>query len=287
MTSPALRISGNCPTLRLMPIKPLLKRLAPPAVRALWQWARSRNSLSERLKRVGQAVARRYEHTVAAGPFQGMRYGAEAFYSGYAPKLIGCYEAELHPTMQQILARDYTLLVDIGAAEGYYAVGLARGLPRSRVEAFESDDHARKLCGELVQLNHVADRVTLRGACDPEALHALPLDERSLVICDCEGYEIELIDPAAAPALSRCDLLVEMHDCFNPRITPTLLSRFQDTHDITLIDSRPHDPADFPAAHFLPPRDRALAVDDLRGAWLQWAFMKVKTPPASPACQPG
>ena len=205
-----------------------------------------------------------------------MSYGGESFCSGYAPKLLGCYEAELHPIFQRIFAKEYSLVVDIGAAEGYYAVGLARGANGAPVHAFEIDEHARALCAETARLNEVSERVVLHGGCDPAALRALPWAGRGLVICDCEGYEIVLMDPEAVPALKNCDLLIEMHDCFDSRITSTLLERFRSTHDIVLIDSAPRNPADFPAANFLSARERILAVDDGRAAAMQWAFMEVK-----------
>ncbi len=254
----------------------VLKRLVPPPALALRRWWRERNSFAARLQRVGEKVARHCGRIVMAGPFRGMRYGGESFCSGYAPKLLGCYEAELLPTFARILAKDYPFVVDIGAAEGYYAVGLARSTEHIRVHAFEIDDHARGLCEENARLNGVSGRIVLHGGCDLAALRALPWAGRGLVICDCEGYEITLMDPEAVPALKTCDLLVEMHDCFDPRITPTLVERFQGTHDIHLMATAPHDPADFPAAHFLPPEEQVLAVDDGRAASMQWAFMEAR-----------
>ena len=32
---------------------------------------------------------------------------------------------------------------------------------------------------------------------------------RALVVCDCEGYELELLCPAMVPALAHADLLIE------------------------------------------------------------------------------
>jgi hypothetical protein len=243
------------------------------------QWRRRRTE--RRLLRISSRLAEHYQQTVAAGPFKGMHYVTEAFCGGYAPKLLGCYEAELHPVIDAILRRPYVNIVDVGTAEGYYAVGLARHFPRSHVWGFELVPHARELCAELARLNGVADRVHLQGACDAAALNSLPLGSGSLLICDCEGAEIDILDPLAAPALTLCDLLVEMHDCYNPLITPTLLARFGETHDCTLVSSASHDPEAFPAAHFLPRKDRPLAVDDLRSESMQWGFFTVKPVPAN------
>ena len=63
---------------------------------------------------------------VSDGPFKGLKYPeyiscGSAIYS----KLLGTYEAELHDFIYSILRQDLEILVDIGCAEGYYAVGFA------------------------------------------------------------------------------------------------------------------------------------------------------------------
>lgn len=258
-------------------LKQRVKPLVPLAVfRVRDGWRRRR--FEERQRRAAEIdpiVAQHCGTTVIAGPFNGMRYGAHAFCGGYAPKLLGCYEAELHGVLTEALGRNYEVIVDIGAAEGYYAVGFARRFPQAQVFAFEIDQQAQSFCEEMIALNEVTDRVHLAGACTVDSLRSLPL-RSALLICDCEGGEFDLLRPDVVPDLASCDLLVEMHDHIDARITPTLLERFARTHDVALVDSRVHDPADFPAADFLPPRDRASAVDDLRGASMQWAWMTVR-----------
>jgi hypothetical protein len=61
---------------------------------------------------------------VRHGPFRGMRY--EANRVAATQKLIGAYERELHPWLERVLAQRPTRFVDIGAADGYYAIGIAR-----------------------------------------------------------------------------------------------------------------------------------------------------------------
>jgi hypothetical protein len=208
-----------------------------------------------------------------------MRYVSEAFCGGFTPKLLGCYEAELHEVIEQIKERTYDQIIDIGAAEGYYAVGFARHFDGCLVQAFESVPHARLLCGELARLNGVEGRVQLHGECTVAALLTIEFEKPTLVICDCEGYEYVLMDPAAVPGLRKCDLLIELHDCFDERVTPAISARFRSTHEIAFVQSAPHDPKQFPAAGFLPRKDRAYAVDDLRAATMQWAFLTARDRP--------
>ncbi len=102
-------------------------------------------------------------------------------------------------------------VVDIGCDEGYYAVGMAMRLPRARVYAFDINSQAQHDCAQMAVLNNVQDRVVIGGECTWEGLQQL-LKPGDLVICDCEGCEAALMDPAKAPALARAFLIVELHD---------------------------------------------------------------------------
>src|SRR5665213_3133834 len=62
---------------------------------------------------------------VSQGSFQGMNYIPRAYYSEILPKLVGTYERELIPAIEMICRADCDWIVDIGAAEGFYAVGMA------------------------------------------------------------------------------------------------------------------------------------------------------------------
>lgn len=194
-----------------------------------------------------------------------MEYVDAASSSALLPKLVGSYEAELHASIERAIETGYTTVVDIGAAEGYYAVGLALRLPGARIFAFDSDDSARTLCSEMATLNGVADQLTILGSCDPESLSRV-MTQDALVICDCEGYEYELLDPVKVPALRDADLIVEVHDFMDARITPTLIERFRSTHAISRHAPAPRDPENYSPLDLFPAAERRLAVEERRTA---------------------
>ncbi|HSQ03998.1 MAG TPA: hypothetical protein VLN59_08185, partial [Burkholderiales bacterium] len=128
--------------------------------------------------------------TVRRGPFSGMVYpGRVAVGSTLYPKLLGSYERELQPCIDEAIARGYRTIVDIGAAEGYYAIGLARAIPRARVLAFEANPAGASALDAMAQANGVSDRVTVLGIATLANLEALPIEPPTLVVCDCEGCE--------------------------------------------------------------------------------------------------
>jgi precorrin-6B methylase 2 len=176
--------------------------------------------------------------TVKNGPFKGMRY-PEAIATGGAlfPRLLGSYEAELHEILATLCQQPYTEILDIGSAEGYYAVGLAMRIPSARVFAYDSDGHAQYLCRRMAELNHVEERVVIAPFCDPEILGSFPFTDRALIISDCEGYEKTLFSDAVIKHLARHDVLIEIHEAVDINMASIMRSRFEKTHAISIIRS--------------------------------------------------
>ena len=191
--------------------------------------------------------------TVQHGPFQGLKYPADSIRRGtikgidYAevnplcgnlfPKLIGSYERELHPSFEKINQTPYSEIINVGCAEGYYTVGLAQQHPDAKIFAYEIKSESREFCTQLAELNQCIDRIQLHDFCGPETLSAIPIQSRGLILCDCEGYEIDLFTDAVIPHLKACDLLIELHDFVDMTISETIRKRFSATHEITVISS--------------------------------------------------
>src|SRR5580658_6886249 len=215
------------------PIVSLLKKLIPPRYRPL--------GYLHRLTR------RRSEGRVLGGPFAGMRYVDESVEGAYIPKLLGIYEIELAPEVESICQRKVGLIVDIGAAEGYYAVGLALRNPQAKIIAFEMNPAGQAALRQMSSLNKVSDRVEVRGKCEPaDLVGALADSAQPVVFCDAEGYEGKLLDPQAVPALANAAVLVELHDFIMPGVTEDLKKRFDATHRIKQIWSQPRSHLQFP-----------------------------------------
>jgi hypothetical protein len=225
---------------------------------------------------------RRSGTTVAAGPFAGMLYVGESYGSAYLPKIVGTYERELNDTIEQVIDGDHDLVIDIGAAEGYYAVGLAmRG--EAPVVAFEMSARARKLAAELAEKNGVTDRIQMHAKCEPESLEVtLGGADRPFVLCDVEGYEAQLLDLRRVPSLVRAVILVEIHEFARPGVTAELMRRFDATHDISVLwqDERSSD--DYPYESFwtrlFPRRLVRRAIEEERGFRQSWLWLTPRNP---------
>jgi hypothetical protein len=174
---------------------------------------------------------------ILAGPFKGMKYGdTEAQCSALYPKLLGTYEHELAAAIDAALARLPGLVIDVGAADGYYAVGFAFHNPGTRVIAYDQDPRARIELSKLAKLNGVADRVEIRGRCEPSDLRDIR-ESSGLMIVDCEGFEESILSPENIAHLRGWEFIVETHDGFTPGVTKLLAGRFAATHHVGIIDT--------------------------------------------------
>jgi hypothetical protein len=227
------------------------------------------------LEWVNRRVRDRLGEAIQGGPFAGTRYPDYAFerVDLYAPKLLGSFELELAGAVERAIAGAPAHVVNIGAAEGYYAIGFARRLPEAAVTAYEADASKHGLLAALADFNGVHERIELRGACDVGEL-AERVPEGALVVCDCDGCELELLDPGRVPALRTATMIVEAHDLLVPGVTPALESRFAPTHAITEIPTRPRFVDDFPELGDLPLVTRQLAISEFRSAPMAWLVLE-------------
>ena len=176
--------------------------------------------------------------TVRSGPLRGMCYPeARSTGSALVPKILGCYERELHEVFEEVCQQRNSAIVDIGCAEGYYAVGLAMRLPHASVHAFDTNQGARDLCQAMARKNGVLDRLTVKGLCEVDALKEISFGERAFIISDCVGCERHLFTEELAKLLAHHDLLIEVHDFVDSTISSYLSALFNETHLINVIES--------------------------------------------------
>ena len=163
---------------------------------------------------------------VLSGPFAGLRYPPSfvplQLFAG--PYQVGSFELELHPAVERIAAAGPATVVNVGSAEGYYAVGMALRAPAARVIGFELDADLRAAAARLAAANGVADRLDLRGLCTVGELAALEPAPGgpTAVIMDCEGAESELADPERVPWLLAATLVIELHPAIDADVRARL-----------------------------------------------------------------
>lgn len=208
------------------------------------------------------------DYSVANGPFKGMKYIESSVGSSLLPKILGSYEEPIHEWVETAIAKQYDKILDIGCAEGYYAVGFAMLLPGAEIIAYDTNPDALELCRELIVLNGV-DNVELREGCDFQELDNL-ITDNTLVFCDIEGAERELLDPARAEKLKLADLIIESHDSYMPGTTEMLIDRFGGTHKISVAVDYPTRVKPYSTPHGVGTDVMAEIIDENRAEFMRF-----------------
>ena len=222
------------------------------------------------------ALAQRYIQengsTVLRGPAAGLAYPMDILANETnAPvaKLTGVYEEELHEAITVVLADGPPTIIDLGAAEGYYAVGLALALPAAQVHAFELSRSGQGACRALAKANRA--EVVMHRAATGRAVRRLPLD-RAFVLCDIEGGEVQVFDEVTVRALRTATVLVELHEMRAPGVTEMLAKRFA-RHGLTIINSARRE-VDVAELRAFSPTERAVAVAEGRSDRVAWGLFR-------------
>jgi hypothetical protein len=237
-----------------------------------------RRFLRGQTETVGRLYKTNRDIQVLAGPFRGMRYFNEVTWGSLVPKWVGTYEMELHPWIRRIVERPPRIVIDVGCAEGFYAVGLARLLPGVRVFAFDVDFISRRQLRKLSRLNGVADQIKVSGWCSHYEVERLTAGGNALLIADIEGHETLLLDPVACPSLASTRILVELHPGVGRTLEDSrreLETRFAGTHRSEQLASVARSAAN--GKHLLPlgfqAREIPTLLEEYRGVAQSWLLL--------------
>ena len=222
---------------------------------------------------ISNSIIARDGPVVQAGPFAGMRLGQHSAEGCHAPKLLGCYEQALHPHFERFITRGFDAVLNIGCAEGYYAIGLARRMPGTEIFAHDLNEGAQLACRALAEANDVSDRITIGGLVRGEDF-ARFADRKTLVLVDIEGGEEALLDPVAFPALRQLTLIVECHEERRRGMTDLIATRFAPTHQVIRLE-QPFSQPELPEwMQGLGHLDQLLAIWEWRMAPTPWLVLE-------------
>ena len=178
--------------------------------------------------------------------------------------LLGCYELEIVDALHdpKFLGRSH--FVDIGAADGYYAVGCLRNGRFKTADCFELTEVGRETIARNAERNGNAEQIRIFGVADttlPSQLETIDWSD-TVVLCDIEGGELDLLDEAFLSALKGAMILIEFHNWvenFWPRYS-ALLERASRDYDLRLLERSAFPNYDLPELRGMPDDNRMLIL---------------------------
>lgn len=228
-----------------------------------------------------------FEHfggVVGYGPMKGFRLDPESSWNAadLGSKMFGIYEQEVLG-MLQTRRGNKDILVNLGAADGYYGVGMVKSGLFAKAICYEATDAGRQVIARTAALNQVTDRVDIRGEAGagfPDDLAAGGIDPaRCLVLCDIEGGEFDILTPECLDKLKRSILLVELHEFMvadGEARAKTLIDDLRGVFNLTFATTGARDLSVFPELINVNDTDRWLVCSEGRGRLMTWVLCEPK-----------
>ncbi len=155
-----------------------------------------------------------FNQKVAYGPFRGMYISEEIWWgeNDVISKYLGEYEGHI---LQEIVLQStkYRHFIDIGAADGYYAVGALRNNLFESATCFEISKEGQSVIAKNSRLNNVQNRIDIKGEANFEDIDKI-INKFGpcLVLCDIEGNEYNLFKGKLYSLLKDSTIILELHD---------------------------------------------------------------------------
>lgn len=248
--------------------------LAFHVLKASTDFTQQRYRLSERL-------ARECDYTIRYGPFAGMRFTPESWWSAAdrGAMILGLYEQEVLQSLAR-LAPGRHVLVDVGAADGYYAIGCLKAGWVDHVYCYEMSQHGQEAIRTNARHNGCEERITILGEARPGFMGRLQTDHgvdpsRAIVIMDVEGGEQDLLTASELESMSTSISIIEMHEQDLPRdfINGLETRATQAGLTIDYLTTQARDPAAFPELSKWSDDDRWMLCSEGRTQLMRWAIL--------------
>ena len=234
------------------------------------------DAIQKRRIEISKQLDELFKSTVQYGPFKGLKLSPKTWWGSTdrASMLLGLYEKDVLDSLQNIPKKFHTF-IDLGAADGYYGVGvLVNNLFQNSI-CFEISEEGRQTISENAQLNNVINKVEIRGIAKNDFYHHLSTHSLSntVLFIDIEGAEFELIDKATFSAFNQSIIFVELHDWFYENGEEKLKKLKNDstsTHILTELKMGSRDLSIFPELNKFNDNDRWLICSEGRGQLMTW-----------------
>ncbi|MDB4508419.1 hypothetical protein N9051_02420 [Akkermansiaceae bacterium] len=241
--------------------------------------------LKYRRKSLAKEIFAKHKGVVQCGPFEGMHLNGVANISqaAHGLKIFGLYE---EPVMKAMLEWCPTeCLIDIGAGDGYYPVGMLKKNLVKRAICFEMSESGQVAIKTNAELNQVGGQVEILGAAGVDMADVLDQmkvpKEQTIILCDIEGAEFSLITKELIEKLSGAKFVIELHepiaDGDNAKLRADLLARFPDHYQTSILVDSPRSWSGIKELEEMHDLDRALVTCEGRKFIGEWLFAEPKT----------
>ena len=223
-------------------------------------------------------ISKIYNNTVQQGPFKGMIINEDQFWGqgDRSSKILGLYEKEIQDLIVSIQKdKNYSTFVDIGGADGFFAIGSLVNNLFEKCEVFEISKKGRISIQKNSKQNNVYDSIKIHDKASKRSLIKIDNINNSLILCDIEGGEYELFDEKLINEIHPSDIIIEIHkDKENTLVN--FEKRFTKSYSLTKITQEPRSLKNFKELENINDNNRALITSEGRSYVQEWWHLSPK-----------
>ena len=223
-------------------------------------------------------ISKMYNNTVQQGPFKGMVINEDQFWGqgDRSSKILGLYEKEIQDLIVSIQKdKNYSTFVDIGGADGFFAIGSLVNNLFEKCEVFEISKRGRISIQKNSKQNNVYDSIKIHDKASKRSLIKIDNINNSLILCDIEGGEYELFDEKLINEIHPSDIIIEIHkDKENTLVN--FEKRFTKSYSLTKITQEPRSLKNFKELENINDNNRALITSEGRSYVQEWWHLSPK-----------
>jgi len=229
---------------------------------------------------VGDKVFHHYQGKIEFGPFKDVLLDVSPWSSkgDLASKILGLYELQIlelistYPKFRRIL--------NLGAADGYYALGFLASNRADFADCFEVDKRSQAQIATSAVANGVFNRIRIFGEATQSTLdeHLRINSDIQLVICDIEGAEYDIISDSILNRGRHIDWVIELHE-FNPEqiiLAESFILQCSLYFDVSFLTTAKKKIPRDPFLNSLTDDERSIIFSEGRPYSMRWLILRPK-----------
>jgi hypothetical protein len=233
------------------------------------------SAVEARRQAIQKHLNQKFDGVVRYGPFKGFKFSEESWWGNdRASMLLGLYELEVLHHLKN-LSKNYRYFINVGAADGYYGIGVLVSNLFEKSYCYEVSQQGQKVIQKNAELNMVSHRIVVRGEASDKFERDFSEDDAALsvLMVDIEGGEFEFFLNETLQKFKKSVIFIELHDWFFPdgkERLDRLKNEVERYFKITVLTTTSRDLSVFEELESMSDTDRWLICSEGRPKLMSW-----------------
>ena len=240
------------------------------------------NEIQRAKNKVLNKIILEHGYQVAYGAFKGMKLSKNIYWSknDLITHILGVYEKHVLKKIIEFSKKGNYPFIDIGAADGYFAIGMAFSETFKKIYAFEIDEEGRRSLNRNIENNLCKGKVVVDIEANFENLkEIIDKNKSAVILIDIEGSEFDLLDNKLLKLLSNCYIVCELHPALSTNgfeKQNKLINNVKAFFDVSIIQRESYCPNKFSELSEFTDEERLIAFGEGRENNMNWLILEPK-----------